>query len=70
MLVLTISLTSSVPITDSKMEDLKAKHAKATLLINEATKEGKTLTSKKLISIASEVKGEKLSFKEKIALKI
>ncbi|WP_295234040.1 TM2 domain-containing protein [Sediminibacterium sp.] len=70
MLVLTVTLTSSVPIKDSKMEDLKAKQAKATLLINEATKDGKTLTSKELISIASEVKGEKLSFKEKIALKV
>lgn len=70
MLVLTVTLTSSVPIKDSKLEDLKAKQAKATLLINEATKDGKTLTSKELISIASEVKGEKLSFKEKIALKV
>lgn len=70
MLVLTVTMTSSVPIKDSKMEDLKAKQAKATLLIHEATKDGKTLTSKELISIASEVKGEKLSFKEKIALKV
>lgn len=70
LFALTVTLTSSVPIKESKLEELKSKQAKAELLISEATKDGKALTSKKLISIASEVKGEKLSFKEKIALKV
>lgn len=70
LFALTVTLTSSVPIKESKLEELKSKQAKAELLISEATKDGKALTSKKLISIASEVKGEKLSLKEKIALKV
>ena len=70
LFALTVTLTSSVPIKESKLEELKSKQAKAELLISEATKDGKALTSKELISIASEVKGEKLSFKEKIALKV
>ena len=63
-------MTSSVPINETKIADLKAKQEKATMLISEATKDGKSLTSKQLLSIASEVKGEKLSFKDKIALKV
>ena len=70
MLAIAITMTSSVPISEKKVEDFKAKQEKATLLITEATKDGKTLNSKELVKIATEVKGEKLSFKERIALKV
>jgi hypothetical protein len=70
LLAVVITMTSSVPIRDSKVADLKAKHEKALTLINEATKDGKALSKKELLNIATEIKGEKLSFKDKIALKI
>lgn len=69
MFTIVLAMTSSVPIKESRIEDLKAKQEKATMLIDQATKGGKKLTSKELISIASEVKGGKLSFKERLALK-
>ena len=70
MFAIVFAMTSSVPIKESTLADLKAKELKATMLLNEATKDGKKLTSKDIISIATEVKGKKLSFKEKLALKI
>jgi hypothetical protein len=67
---ITVMLTSSVPISESKKNDLTTKTEKASFLINEATKDGKSLTSKELMKIAAEVKGKNLSFKDKIALKL
>lgn len=65
-----VMMTSSIPINESKNADVTAKTEKAIILLNEATKDGKSLTSKELMKIAAEVKGQKLSLKEKIALKL
>lgn len=65
-----ILMTSSVPIKEAATEDLKEKEVKANMLISEAKKTGNNLTSKDLINIATEIKGEKLTFKEKLSLKL
>ena len=66
---LLIALTSSVPINTKNNEDLKAKEEKTKLLVNEALKDGHKLSNKELFDLASEVKGRKLNFADKAALK-
>ena len=70
VICIVVMMTSSIPINETKKEDLNAKIEKASFLLNEATKDGKSLTSKELMKIATEVKGKNLSLKEKIALKL
>jgi TM2 domain-containing membrane protein YozV len=65
-----ISFSSLTVLPPSKMEDLRKKQEKATLLIRKATADGSGLSGKELTQIAKEVKGSKLSLKERLALKI
>jgi len=62
-----VLLTSAVPVSKSTVppERIKA----ATVALDAAAKDGK-VTYKELKSIASDLKGSKLSLKERIALKI
>lgn len=66
---LLITLTSSVPINSKNNDDLKSKEEKTTLLVGEALKDGHKLSNKELFDLASEVKGRKLNFVDKAALK-
>ncbi|MBI1692309.1 MAG: hypothetical protein FYV88_0320 [Bacteroidetes bacterium] len=66
---LLIVLTSSVPINTKNNDELKAKEEKAKLLVDEALKDGHKLSNKELFDLASEVKGRKLNFADKVALK-
>lgn len=63
------TLTSSVPINSGKHDDVSAKEAKIKLIVDEALKDGNKLTKEELYKIATEVKGKKLNFVDKAALK-
>jgi hypothetical protein len=64
-----VVFTSSVPIERRNNENLKAKEEKIKLLVDEALKDGHKLTNKELFDLATEVKGKKLNFVDKAALK-
>ncbi|HAK10757.1 MAG TPA: hypothetical protein DIW54_00765 [Chitinophagaceae bacterium] len=62
--LITTVLTSSIPVDVANPEEKKT-------LVTESTKvEKKGLSKKEIIAAATELKGEKLTFKEKLALKI
>lgn len=62
-------LTSSVPVDMPKSDKPVSKEEKIKLLVDEAMKDDKKLSKEELYNLATEVKGKKLNFAEKMALK-
>ena len=64
-----VLLTSAVPAGDNAVNPANAKMQQATLALDKAAADGK-VTYREIKSIAEDLKGSKLSLKEKIALKL
>ena len=62
-------LSSSVPVDISKTDKPVSKEEKIKVLVDEAMKEKNKLSKEELYQFATEVKGKKLNFAEKMALK-
>jgi hypothetical protein len=64
-----VMLTSSVPVDITKNDKPVSKEEKIKLMVDEAMKDEKKLTKEELYKLATDVKGKKLNFAEKMALK-
>lgn len=62
-------LSSSVPVDISKTDKSVSKEEKIKVLVDEAMKDKNKLSKEELYQLATEVKGKKLNFAEKAALK-